>query len=128
MTKEPDNNNGKCFPSLDEIINEVQSGCYKHFQIFLYRDEPNHIFGMGDRHLVVNHSGFTMFKLTSLEFNNGNIQSVFTNPDTGNPITINLDVKDAKSDLFLIKWEDFWDLSYADRTNPDEELLQLDRD
>lgn len=125
MEKETNNNNQE---GMEELINELESGDYKHLQIFVYRDEPNHIFGMGERHLVVNHSGYTMFKLTSLEFNNGNIQVEFTNPDTENPVTVNLDVKSALPDIFLIKWEDFLDLSYADRTNPDEELLQLDRE
>lgn len=112
--------------NFDDLITELESGNYKHLQIFAYKEEPNHIFGVGQQHLVVNHSGFTMFKLTSLKLGKGNIQSVITNPDTGNPMKIKLNVKDAKSDLFLINWVDFWDLFYADRTNPDEELLKLD--
>lgn len=128
MTKEPENNNSNCSPSLDELIDDMQNGNYKHIQIFLYKDEPNHGFGMGEKYLVVNHNGFGLYRLKSVDYNDGTIQLVFINPATGNPATVNLDIKNVHPDLFVINWKDITDMVYADQTDAIDELLELDED
>jgi hypothetical protein len=46
--------------TIEDLIDKMQSGQYKHLQIFLYRDEPHHRFDMGERYLVVNTDGFAL--------------------------------------------------------------------
>lgn len=125
MEKETNNN----YPaSIEDLIDEMESGNYKHLQIFLYRDEPKNRFDSGDRYLVVNNWGFGLYKLTSLDYNNGVIQLEFTNPETGNPATVNLDVNNVHPDMYVINWEDLADLASDDRPDADDDLLELDSD
>jgi len=46
--------------TIEDLIDKMQSGQYKHLQIFLYRDEPHHRIDMGERYLVVNTDGFAL--------------------------------------------------------------------
>jgi len=128
MTKEPDNNNSNRAPSLDELIDDIQSGNYKHIQIFVYKDKPINNFGRDEKFLVVNNNGFGLYRLSNLDFSDDKIQLVFTDPATGNPVTASLDIKHTKSDLFIIDRKDIADLVYNDQTVGIDELLELDED
>jgi len=123
MTKEPDNNNSNSAPSVDKLIDDMQNGIYKHIQVFLYKDDPNHGFGMGEKYLVVNQNGLGLYRLKSVDYCDGKIQLVFTDPASGTPATANLDIKNVHPDLFLINWKDITDMAYADN-----DLLELDSD
>jgi len=125
MEKETNNN----YPAtIEDLIDEMQSGNYKHIQIFLYRDEPKNRFDSSDRYLVVNNWGFGLYKLINLDYQDGKIQLEFSNPETGNPATVNLDVSKVKPDMYVINWEDLADLTSDDRPDDEDELLELDSD
>jgi hypothetical protein len=88
ITMEKETNIGICqYPStLDELIYDGQNhpDRYKHLQIILNR-EKHHNMGLGQRYLVVNRVGFGLYELNSVDYSNGIIQMIFTNPATGNP-------------------------------------------
>lgn len=127
MTEEQNNKKSKC-SSLDELVDDMQNGNYKHIQIFVYKNEPINIFGMDDKFLVVNFGGHSFYKLTNMEYGNEAIKLEFLNPETGNPVTANLDIKHTKSDLFIIDREDLTNLINDDQAVGIDELLELDED
>lgn len=88
------------------LINDMQAGRYKNLQIMLYRNHPGLGLGLGQQYLVVNPDGFGVFKLDSLDYNNGIINLLLTNSLTGEPFIINLDVNDQHPEYTFICWED----------------------
>jgi len=119
--EEKSNNN---YPeTLEGLIKEMEAGNYKHLQIFLYRDKPNHRYDEDVKYLVVSNQGFGLYRLHSIDYNEGKIQLEFLNPDTGSPTKVNLDIKNIHPDIFVISWKDIADLVNADQTYCDNELL-----
>jgi hypothetical protein len=112
--------------TFDDLIDYLESHDHKHLQIFLFREKPSLGFVQDERYLVVNSNGFGLYKLRNLDYQNGKIQLEFTNPETGNPETVSLDIHNTHPDLFIINWKDIVDMAYADR--PDTDLLELDPD
>jgi len=123
MTKETDNKNSNRALSLDELIDDMQNGNYKHIQVFVYKDEPINNFGRDEKFLVVNNKGLGLYSLNSIDYCDGKIQLVFTDPTTGNPVTANLNIRHTKSDLFIIDRKDIADLVYNEQTNAIDELF-----
>jgi hypothetical protein len=126
MEKATNNN----YPStLDEFIDDMQlhPDKYKYLQ-FIFSREKHHRLGMGQRYLLVNRVGFGLYQLDMVDYNNGIIQMIFTNADTGNPAEINLDVNNEHPELFLINWKDIEDMVYVRRTFDcaEDESLKLD--
>lgn len=122
MEKTTDNNNPAIF---DDLITELESGDYKHLQIFLFREKPSLGFVEDARYLVVNRDGFGLYNLRNLDYKDGKIHLEFTNPATGNPAQVSLDIHNTHPDLFIVNWKDIQDMVYADQTNTFDELLEL---
>jgi len=119
----------KTYPStFDELIDELQSGDYKHLQIFLFRKKPSLGFVEDDRYLVVNSNGFGLYKLHDLDYKGNKIKLEFIDPETGKPATVNLDIHDTHPDLFIVNWKDVLELAKDYQPDTDDELLELDRE
>ena len=114
--------------TFDDLIDEMQSGQYAHLHIFLYRDEPKNRFDSSDRYLVVNNWGLGLYKLINLDYKDGKIQLEFTNPENGNPATVNLNINTVKPDILVINSKDIADLAIADKPDSNDDLLELDND
>ena len=122
MEKTTDNGNPATF---DDLITELETGEYKHLQIFLFREKPSLGFVEDARYLIVNREGFGLYRLHNLDYKDGKIQLEFTNPATGNPANVSLDIHDTHPDLFIVNWKDIEEMVYADQTNTFDELLEL---
>jgi hypothetical protein len=74
---------------------------------------------------VVNHAGFDLYELNSVDYSNGIIKMILTNPDTGNPSEINLAVYNEHPDIYLINWKDVLEMAYSERIfgNADNDVL-----
>jgi hypothetical protein len=122
-------NNDICqYPStLQELLDDMQSGRYSHLQFILNR-KKHHNLGLGQKYLVVNNIGFGLYELNSVDYKQGIIKMIFTNPDTGNPAEITLDVRNKHPETYLINWTDIEDMVYAERNFDcaDDELLELE--
>ncbi|MDT8401909.1 MAG: hypothetical protein RQ743_09450 [Bacteroidales bacterium] len=113
---------------ITNLINQMQEGKYKHLQIFLSRDQSNLGLGFGQKYLVVNPDGFGLYELNCVDYNDGILQILFSNPATGNTAEINLDVKDEHPAYIFICWKNIRDMVYDEITNccAGEDLLELD--
>ena len=100
MEKTTDNN----YPAtIEDLIVAMQepSGRYKHLQLMFYRNKSSLGLGFGQKYLVVNRNGFGLYELNSVDYNNGILQMLFTNPATGNTAEVNLDVNVELQSTFL---------------------------
>ena len=116
--------------TIEELITAMEdpTGRYKHLQFILYRNESRLGLSFGQKYLVVNQIGFGVYELNSVDYNNGILQMLLTNPDTGNTAEINLDVNDDHPEYFFICWNDIKSMVYDEITNNyfDNELLEID--
>lgn len=115
--------------TIDDLIvdMELNPEKYKHLQFILNR--PEHMgLGLGQLYLVVNETGFGVYRLDDVDYENSIIQLSFTNPMTGNYAEINLDINNKHTQLFLIYWLDIEDMVYKEVVYDftDNELLELE--
>ncbi|OFY63577.1 MAG: hypothetical protein A2Y71_01830 [Bacteroidetes bacterium RBG_13_42_15] len=115
------------YPStLDELVVDMENhpDRYKHLQFILNRQKHINL-GHGQLYLVVNHAGFDLYELNSVDYSNGIIKMILTNPDTGNPSEINLAVYNEHPDIYLINWKDVLEMAYSERIfgNADNDVL-----
>jgi len=115
---------------LPELIEAMQAGMYKHLSIFLYRHKSSLDMGFGQRYFLVNNSGFGLYDLKTVDYNNGFLQMLFTNPDTGCFAEVNLDVNNEHPEHFAIRWNDIKDMVYNGIASDydDADLLELENE
>ena len=115
---------------LPELIEAMQAGKYKHLSIFLYRDKSSLDMGFGQQYLLVSNSGFGLYELKSVDYNDGILQILFTDPATGNDAELNLDVNNEHPEHYAIRLHDLKDMLYAEITSGivDDELLELENE
>jgi len=113
---------------LPELIEAMQAGMYKHLSIFLYRHKSSLDMGFGQRYFLVNNSGFGLYDLKTVDYNNGFLQMLFTNPDTGCFAEVNLDVNNVHPEHYAIRWNDIKNLVYNEvpRDYDATDLLELE--
>jgi len=117
-------------PDLPELIKAMQAGKYKHLQIFLYRDKSSLDMGFNQKYLVISRNGFDVYELKSVDYNSGFLQMLFTNPDTGCNVELNIDVNNEHPEYLAIRWNDIKDMVYNEvASNYDAaDLLELEDD
>ena len=125
-----ENNSTYQYPStLDELIDYMEKHPVRYKQLqFILNRKKHHRLGMGQRYLVVNRFGFGLYELISVDYSNGIIQMIFTNPDTGNPAEFNLEANYEQPDIYLINWKDVEEMVYAGVSIgcDNDELLELE--
>ena len=116
--------------TIEDLLDQMQEGKFKHLQIFLRHNTSNLGDGLGQKYLVANRDDFGVYTVMSVDYCNGNIQLVLTHADTGNTVEINLDVNDEHPSYLFIHWEDIRKLVLDEMTinYAGEDLLELDDD
>ncbi len=117
--------------TMDELITDMELNPerYKHLQFILNRQEHMGL-GLGQLYLVVNETGFGVYRLDDVDYENSNIRLSFSNPLTGNYAEISLDINNKHPQLFLINWLDIEDMMYKEMVYDfiDNELLELENE
>lgn len=117
--------------TLKELVTdmELHPDNYKHMQFILNRQKHMNL-GLGQLYLVVNNVGFGLYRLDSLDYQQGFILLSFTNPATGNIAEYSLDINNRHPDVFLINWKDIEDMVYSEiaSTYNDNELRELEKE
>ena len=115
--------------TIEELVDDMEKhpDKYRHLQFILNR-KKHHGLGLGQRYLLINQDGFGVYQLDMVDYNNGFIQMLLIDPDTGIPSEINFNINNTHPETFLINWTDIEDMVYADRNLncADGELLELD--
>lgn len=115
--------------TIEDLLAGMQdpSGRYMHLQVIFSRDQSSAGLGFGQRYLVVNRNGFGVYQLNGVDYNDGILQMLFTNPDTGKTAEISLDINDEHPAHFLINWNDLTKMVHTEQTHEDaDDLLELD--
>jgi hypothetical protein len=113
---------------MPELIEAMQAGMYNHLQIFLSRNKSTLDLGFGQKYLVLSRNGFGLYELKSVDYIDGILQLLFTDPATGNDTELNLDVTNEHPEHYAIRLHDLKDILYAEITSDsvDDELWELE--
>ncbi len=111
MKTEPYKDNYRIPATTDELITDMELNPerYKHLQFILNRQEHMGL-GLGQLYLVVNETGFGVYRLNRIDYKNGIVRLSFTNPATNNSAYISLDITNERPQIFLINWKDVEDI------------------
>ncbi len=124
------NNTSAYPPTIEELLDAMEDpfGRYRYLQLIYYRNKSSLGLGLGQQYLVVNQYGFGLYQLDDVDYSNGILTMMFTNPRTGNMAEITLDVNNKHPEHFLICWKDIKQLMFEENLLDiaDDELLELE--
>jgi len=131
MKTKPHKDNYHIPATTDELITDMELNPerYKHLQFILNRQKHMGL-GLGQLYLVVNETGFGVYRLDDVDYENSIIRLSFSNPLTGNFAEISLDIDNKHPQLFLINWLDIEDMVYKEMVYDfiGNELLELENE
>ncbi len=117
--------------TLDELVTDMERNPdkYHHLQFILNRQKHLNL-GLGQLYLVVNNSGFGLYRLENVDYENRVITLLFTNPVTGKIAQTSLDIHNRHPNLFLVNWKDIEDMVYSGVISncADNELIELENE
>ena len=116
--------------SINELVQDMgkHPDLYQHLRIFLGRESNTGIPDFGEQYLAVSHEGFALYRLDSVDYQDGNIILSLTEQSTNQPVKFSVDINNAQPSCLFIRWKDIWNLVLDDilRSNEDDiELLEL---
>ena len=116
--------------SLDEMVSEMEKhpDLYQHLRIFLRRESNTGIPDFGEQYLAVSHDGFALYRLDSVDYQDGRVLLSLTEQSTNQPVKFSVDIKNKQPSCLFIRWKDIWDLVLDDclKSNVDDnDLLGL---
>lgn len=116
--------------SLDEMVSEMEKhpDLYQHLRIFLRRESNIGIPDFGEQYLAVSHDGFALYRLDSVDYQDGRVLLSLTEQSTNQPMKFSVDINNKQPSCLFIRWKDIWDLVLDDclRSNVDDnDLFEL---
>lgn len=116
--------------SLDEMVSEMEKhpDLYQHLRIFLRRESNIGIPDFGEQYLAVSHDGFALYRLDSVDYQDGRVLLSLTEQSTNQPVKFSVDINNEQPSCLFIRWKDIWDLVLDDclRSNVDDnDLFEL---
>lgn len=116
--------------SLDEMVSEMEKhpDLYQHLRIFLRRESNIGIPDFGEQYLAVSHDGFALYRLDSVDYQDGCVLLSLTEQSTNQPVKFSVDINNEQPSCLFIRWKDIWDLVLDDclRSNVDDnDLFEL---
>ena len=116
--------------SLDELVQEMEKhpDRFQHLRIFLRRESNTGIPDFGEQYLVVSHDGFGLYRLDSVDYQDGRIFLSLKEVTTDIAVTYSMGINEEHPRCLFIRWKDIWDLVLDDclRSDvPDIDLLEL---
>lgn len=119
--------------SINELVQEMEKhpDLYQHLRIFLGRESSTGIPDFGEQYLAVSHDGFALYRLDSVDYQNGRIFLSLKEATTDKAVTHTLDINDEHPRCLFVRSKDVWNLLLADilRSNVDDiDLIELIED
>jgi len=116
--------------SINELVQEMEKhpDLYQHLRIFLGRESNTGIPDFGEQYLAVSHDGFALYRLDSVDYQDGRIFLSLKEATTDIAVTHTLDINEEHPRCLFIRWRDIWDIVLDDilRSNVDDiDLLEL---
>ena len=125
-----DSNKTSSPTNLIELVQDMEKhpDRYQHLKVFLRHENSTGIPDFGEQYLAVSHDGFALYRLDSVDYQDGNIILSLTEQSTNQPVKFSVDINNAQPSCLFIRWKDIWNLVLDDilRSNVDDiELLEL---
>ena len=116
--------------NLDELVHDMEMHPYQyqHLKIFLRRESNTGIPDFGEQYLAVSHDGFALYRLDSVDYQDGRIFLSLKEATTDIAVTHTLDINEEHPRCLFIRWRDIWDILLNDilRSDVDDiDLLEL---
>lgn len=119
--------------SINELVQEMERNPdqYQHLRIFLGRESNTGIPDFGEQYLAVSHDGFVLYRLDSVDYQDGRIFLSLKEATTDIAVTHTLDINEEHPRCLFIRWRDIWDIVLDDilRSNVDDiDLIEFIED
>ena len=116
--------------SINELVQEMERhpDLYQHLKIFLSRESNTGMPDFGEQYLAVSQDGFALYRLDSVDYQDGRIFLSLKEATTDIAVTYSLDINEEHPRCLFIRWKDIWNLVLDDclRSDvPDIDLLEL---
>jgi len=113
--------------NLDELVHDMEMHPYQyqHLKIFLRRESNTGIPDFGEQYLAVSHDGFALYRLDSVDYQDGNIILSLTEKSTNQPVKFSVDINNTQPSCIFIRWTDIWNLVLADILRSDVDDIDL---
>lgn len=110
--------------SLDELVHDMEKhpDQYQHLRIFLGRESNTVIPDFGEQYLAVSHDGFALYRLDSVDYQNGRIFLSLKEATTDIAVTYSLDINEEHPHCLFVRWRDVWNLLLSEilKSNVDD--------
>lgn len=129
MAKETTTNTGECPGTIQELLNEMKSGRYKHLQVILNRND-NRGLGLGQEYLTVSRNGFGLYRLQDINYSAGTIQLELKSMTSDELACVSMDINAQHPKYYLLSWEDIKQMVYAEdiRYETDADIWDFQND
>ncbi len=116
--------------SIHELVEEMEKhpDLYQHLQIFLRRESNTGISEFGEQYLAVSPSGFELYKIESVDYQNGRIIISLTNVSTNENVIHSVDINYEQPSCLFVRWQDIKSMVFSEciKSNiNDGDLLEL---
>jgi len=116
--------------SIQELVEEMEKhpNVYQHLKVFLRRESNTGIPDFGEEFLAVSPSGFGLYQLESVDYQNGNIIISLTEASTNKEVSYSLDIINQNPSCLFIRWKDVKNLVFNEcmkRNINDNDFLEL---
>lgn len=116
--------------SIDEMVSEMEKhpDLYQHLRIFLRRESNTGIPDFGEQYLAVSHDGFALYRLDSVDYQDGRVLLSLTEQSTNQPMKFSVDINNKQPSCLFIRWKDIWNIVLDEclKSNVDDnDLLEL---
>ena len=116
--------------SIDEMVSEMGNHPdeYQHLKVFLRCENSTGIPDFGEEYLAVSPSGFGLYRIESVDYQNGRINISLIEASTKKAVSYSLDINNQHPSCLFIRWKDLKSLVFEEcmkRDINDNDLLEL---
>lgn len=116
--------------NLDELVQDMEMHPYQyqHLKIFLRRENNIDNTDFGEEYLAVSHNGFAVYRLDSVDYQNGRVLLSLTEQSTNQTVKYSVDINNEQQSCIFLRWKDIKNMVFNEcmKTNRnDSDLLEL---
>ncbi|MBN1969730.1 MAG: hypothetical protein JW870_10210 [Candidatus Delongbacteria bacterium] len=130
MTNEEKNSIQQISSSLGELVHDMEKHpeIYQHLRIFLKHDNSTVNYDFGEQYLAVSQDGFALYRLDSVDYQDGRVLLSLTEQSTNQPVEFSVDINNEQPSCLFVRWKDIWDIILDDilkSDGNDGDLIEL---
>lgn len=116
--------------SINELVVDIEKhpDRYQHLKIFLRHENSTGIPDFGEEYLAVSPSGFGLYRIESVDYQNGEIIISITDTSTKEVVTHSVDINNSHPTCLYVRWKDIKNMVFNEcmkRNINDNDLLEL---